>query len=47
MKETRRNPKGKGNRRRSIEDTREEMERGREGKDGGKGHWTVNFRDGY
>ena len=28
-------------------DTREEMERGCEGKDGGKGHWTVSFRDGY
>lgn len=37
----------KGNRRPSIEDTREEMERGREGKDGGTGHWTVSFRDGY
>lgn len=47
IKETRRNPKGKGNRRHSIKDTREEMERGREGKDGGKGHWTVNFRNGY
>ena len=27
--------------------TREEMERGREGKDGGKGHWTMSFRNGY
>lgn len=37
----------RGNRRHSIWDTREEMERGREGRDGGKGHWTVSFRDGY
>lgn len=36
-----------GTGRHSIRDTREEMERGREGKDGGKGHWTVSFRDGY
>ena len=28
-------------------DTREEMERGCEGKDGGKAHWTVSFRNGY
>lgn len=37
----------RGNRRHSIQDTREEMERGREGKDGGKDHWTVSFRGGY
>lgn len=41
-------PRGeKGNRRHSMENTREEMERGREEKNGGKGHWTVNFRGGY
>lgn len=32
MKEMRRNPRGRGNGRHSIRDTREEMERGREGK---------------
>ena len=37
----------RGNRRHSIWDTGEEMERGREGKDGGKGHWTMSFRNGY
>lgn len=36
-----------GTGRHSIRDTREEMERGREGKDGGKGHWTMSFRNGY
>lgn len=41
----RREKEGTG--RHSIEDTREEMERGREGKNGGKGHWTVSFRNGY
>ena len=38
---------GEGTRRHSIEDTREEMERGSEGKNGGRGHWTVSFRNGY
>lgn len=36
-----------GTGRHSIEDTRVEMERGRERKNGGKDHWTVSFRNGY
>ncbi|MEZ3486491.1 MAG: hypothetical protein K1W22_07825 [Lachnospiraceae bacterium] len=36
-----------GDRTPQYRDTMEEMERGCEGKDGGKGHWTVSFRNGY
>ena len=43
---SKKNPE-RGDRTPQYRDTRAEMERGREGKNGGKGHWTMIFRDGY